>query len=153
MDSNNDSALILSGGGARGAYQAGALRALYEICRQEKDFNLFRNLVGVSAGAINAAYLATQAHDLEAATSNMCRMWRQLTTSSVFKTDYVSVGRTAARLMRGVAFGGFSDKLRPSKVGLLNVNPLRDLLAKTIEFGRIPEHVASGKLNSLCITA
>jgi NTE family protein len=129
------------------------LRALYEVCKEENNFLLFRNLVGVSAGAINAAYLATQADDLEAGTANMCAMWRKLTTSNVFKTDYVSVGRSAARLMRGLAFGGFSDKLRPNKVGLLNVNPLAELLAKRIEFQRIPEHVASGKLNSLCITA
>src|SRR5689334_15751469 len=105
---NNESALILSGGGARGAYQAGALRALYEICKEEGNFNLFRNLVGVSAGAINAAYLASHAHDLDKATANMCYLWRKLNTPDVFRTDYVSVGRTAARLVRAVSFGGFS---------------------------------------------
>ena len=51
MSPNNDSALILSGGGARGAYQAGAIRALYEICATTGNFSIFRNLVGVSAGA------------------------------------------------------------------------------------------------------
>jgi len=153
MSSDNDYALILSGGGARGAYQAGAIRAVYEICKEEKNFLLFRNLVGVSAGAINAAYLAANAHDLDAATSNMVTLWRKLTTPKVFRTDYVSVSTTAARLLRGLALGGFSGKLRPKTIGLLNVNPLRDLLNRTIDFSQIPKHVASHKLNSLCITA
>jgi NTE family protein len=154
MSQNNDYALILSGGGARGAYQAGALRAIYEICKERGgNYGLFRNLVGVSAGAINAAFLAANADNLEMATANMCSMWRQLTTEEVFKTDYVTVGRTAWRLARGVTLGGFSPVLRPTKVGLLNVEPLRDLLARNIHFDRIPEHIKSGKLNSLCITA
>lgn len=153
MKAENDFAIILSGGGARGAYQAGSLRALYEICRETGNFFPFRNLVGVSAGAINAAFLAANAHDLDAATANMCQLWRELTTPKVFRTDYVTVGRTAMRLMRGLTLGGFSDKLRPPKLGLLNVVPLKELLQKAIDFDRIPDHINAGNLNSLCITA
>ncbi len=152
-DLNNDYAIILSGGGARGAYQAGAIRAIYEICREANNFYPFRNLVGVSAGAINAAYLASNAHDLDTATAKICALWRNISTPDIFQTDYVTVGRTAARLMRSVALGGFSSKLRPTKLGLLNVNPLRDLLAANIDFSRIPHNVKEGHLNSLCITA
>jgi NTE family protein len=150
---NNDCALVLSGGGARGAYQAGALRALYEVCKDLNNFNLFRNIVGVSAGAINASYLASEAHNLDQATENMCAMWRNLTTPDVFRTDSVTVGRTAWRLMRAVTLGGFSSKLRPTKLGLLNVDPLRDLLAKNIRFDQIPTQIKDGHLNSLCISA
>ena len=147
MSSNNDSALILSGGGARGAFQAGALRALYEICAERGNFNLFRNIIGVSAGAINAAYLAAEAEDLDLATKRMCSMWRGLTTEKVFRTDYVTVGRTVLRLMRAVSLGGFSPKLRPTKVGLLNVEPLREILSEQIHFEKINANIASGKLN------
>lgn len=153
MPTNNTYALVLSGGGARGAYQAGALRALYEISKERNNFGLFRNLIGVSAGAINAAFIASEADNLDLATERMCHMWRGLTTEEVFRTDYVTVGRTAWRLMRGVSLGGFSPALRPTKVGLLNVEPLRDLLAKEIRFERIKEHIKSGALNSLNITA
>ena len=153
MQPENDYAVILSGGGARGAYQAGALRALYEICSEVGNLYPFRNLVGVSAGAINAAYLASEANDLDRATANMCTMWRNLTTKRVFQVDTVTVGRTALRLIRGVALGGFASSLRPGKLGLLKVNPLRDLLAEHIPFAKIPEQVKSGHLNSLCITA
>jgi len=150
---SNDYALVLSGGGARGAFQAGALRALYEISKETGNFGLFRNIVGVSAGAINAAYLASEADNLDRATENMCAMWRSLTTSEVFRTDYVTVSRTAWRLMRAVSLGGFSSKLRPTKLGLLNVDPLRDILSKNIRFGQIPMQIKNGNLNSLCITA
>lgn len=153
MSPNNDYALILSGGGARGAYQAGVLRALYEICKETGNFYPFRNLIGVSAGAINAAYLAAEADDLDAATSKMCTMWRNLTTKDVFQTDYVTIGRTAMRFARGLTLGGFSGKLRPTKLGLLNVAPLRDLLQKEIRFNRIPKLIEDGVLNSLCISA
>ena len=50
-------AIVLSGGGARGAYQAGSLRALYEICRDAGNLTPFQTLIGLSAGAINAAFL------------------------------------------------------------------------------------------------
>ncbi len=149
----NDYALVLSGGGARGAYQAGALRALYELCRTVNNFDLFRNVVGVSAGAINASYLASEADNLDRATEKMCLMWRSLTTPDVFRTDTVTVGRTAWRMVRAVTLGGFSSKLRPNKLGLLNVDPLRELLATNIRFDAIPKHIQSGNLNSLCITA
>lgn len=153
MNPNNDFALVLSGGGARGAYQAGALRALYELSNEAGHYNLFRNIVGVSAGAINAAYLATEADNLDRATTNMCNMWRALTAQEVFKTDYVTVGRSALRLFRGLSLGGFSDRLRPTKTALLNVEPLRDLLSEHIHFDRIDEHIRTKTLNSLCITA
>lgn len=153
MSVNNEYALVLSGGGARGAYQAGAIRALYEISSERNNFSLFRNLVGVSAGAINAAYLASEADNLDRATKKMCSMWRALTTADVFATDTVTVARTAWRLVRGVALGGFSPALRPTKTGLLNVTPLRDLLQEQIHFENIQEHIAKKRLNSLCITA
>jgi len=153
MTPNNDYSIILSGGGARGAYQAGALRALYEVCKETGNFNPFRNLVGVSAGAINAAFLAAEADDLDGATSKMCTMWRNLTTKDVFQTDYVTIGITAMRFARGLSLGGFSDRLRPTKLGLLNVEPLRNLLAEQIRFSRIPNLIDDKVLNSLCISA
>ncbi len=153
MTPNNDYALVLSGGGARGAFQAGALRALYEICREQNNFNLFRNIVGVSAGAINAAYLAAEADNLDRATEKLARMWSTLTVADVFAMDYVTVGRTASRFLRAITLGGLNPKLRPTKMGLLNVEPLRDLLLEHIRFENIREHIALKRLNSLCITA
>lgn len=153
MTAPHSHAIVLSGGGARGAYQAGVLRAIYEIGAETGNFLLFRNLIGVSAGAINAAYLASEADDLNRATIRMCDMWKSLSSSQVFKTDYITVGSTAVRLLRGVSLGGISSRLRTDRLGLLNVEPLRDLLARTIDFEKIPHQVQKGHLHSLCITA
>ena len=95
MSRENKYCLVLSGGGARGGYQAGALRALFEICRDAHNFEPFRNLVGVSAGAINATYVASEIDNLDRGTTRMCNMWRSLTTDDVFATDYITVARTA----------------------------------------------------------
>lgn len=145
--------IVLSGGGARGAYQAGALRALYEICREERNLDPFRNLVGVSAGAINASYLASEAGNLDRATEKMCGMWRTLKTEDVFATDSLTISLTGLKLLRAISLGGFSNKLRPTRAALLNVEPLRDLLNENIQFSHIPEHIRAGRLNSLCVTA
>jgi NTE family protein len=153
MTHDNDSALVLSGGGARGAYQAGAIRALYEVGKEVKSLGAFRNLVGVSAGAINAAYLAAEADDLDRATDQLCKMWKTLHSKNVFQTDYVTVGRTALRLARAISLGGFSDRLRPTQAALLNIDPLKDLLAEKIRFDNIPRHISNHNLNSICITA
>jgi NTE family protein len=110
-------------------------------------------LVGVSAGAINVAYIASYAHDLDYATAQLAKMWRGLTTRDVFQADYLTVSSTGLKLLRGLTLGGFSNRMRPSQVGLLDVTPLRDLLVKNIDFQRIPEQVKSGHLDSLCITA
>ncbi len=153
MSRSNDFAIVLSGGGARGAFQAGVLRALYEISRDAGNLSLFRNIVGVSAGAINAAYLASEADNIDRATDYMCGLWRKLSADDVFKTDYITVGRSAWRLARALSLGGFSSKLRPTKLGLLNVNPLRDLLNQQIQFEKIPHHIKNDHLHSLSISA
>lgn len=153
MDQSNDFCLVLSGGGARGAYQAGGLRALYEICRDAGNMSPFRNLVGVSAGAINAAYIASECNDLERATKNLCTMWRNLTSKDVFATDPISLTRTGLRLVRAVSVGGLVGALRPTQSALLNVSPLRDLLAANIPFEKIPAQIQNGNLNALCVTA
>ena len=153
MAQNNSYALVLSGGGARGAFQAGAVRAIYECCKETNNFSPFRNIIGVSAGAINASYLAAHADNLDSATQQMCQMWKELSTAEVFKTDYITVGRTALRLMRGLSMGGISGSFRPKRMGLLNVEPLRDLLSQRVPFEKIPEMVKKGHLNSLCVTA
>lgn len=153
MNPSNDCCVVLSGGGARGAYQAGALRALFEICKEARNFSPFRNVVGVSAGAINAAYLASEADNLDRATERMCALWRTLTTDDVFATDYLTMSSTALKLVRAVSAGGLTGKLRPTYTALLNVQPLRDLLAENIAFERIPDHIKAGRLNAVCVSA
>jgi NTE family protein len=146
-------ALVLSGGGARGAFQAGVARALYEISKDAGQMGAFRILTGVSAGSINVAYLASLAHDLDLATQRLCELWRNLQAEDVFLTDYGSVTRNAFKLVRGISLGGLSEKLRPVSVGLLNTNPLRELLDRLIPFQKINEQIANGHLDAASVSA
>lgn len=146
-------ALVLSGGGARGAFQAGVLRALYEISRDANNLDAFRTLSGVSAGSINTTYLASMADDLDGATARLADVWRHLEAEEVFKTDYSSVTKNALKLVRGVSLGGLSDKLRAVSVGLLNTEPLRNMLANLIPFSKIQEQLDNNRLDAISITA
>ena len=145
--------LVLSGGGARGAFQAGVVRALYELSKEAGHFRLFRIITGVSAGAINVGFLAAHADDLDAATQKLCDLWRSLQAEDVFRTDYSSLTRNALKLARGVSLGGLSSKLRASSVGLLNTEPLRDLLERNLPFNKIAAHIANDLLDAVCVSA
>ncbi len=85
--------LVLSGGGARGAYQVGVMAAMSEILKKadvEFKIDIFS---GVSAGAINAAFLAAQSHDLHEGCRKLVELWSQLRSEDVFYTDATNLGK------------------------------------------------------------
>lgn len=146
-------AIVLTGGGARGAYQAGALRALYEVASKEHRLDIFKNLVGISAGSINAAYVASRLDDLDAATEELAQMWKNLNTDQVFKSDSFSFGRTGLKILRSLMLGGFSSKLRAEHLGLLDTRPLAGLIESHVDFDQIQRFTHDGRLEALCVTA
>lgn len=129
------------------------VRALYEISKEAGHFRLFRIITGVSAGAINVAYLAANADDLDGATQRLTELWRGLQAEDVFRTDYGSLTRNALKMARAVSLGGISDKLRPTSVGLLYTDPLRELLNRNVPFGKIRAHIANGLIEAVCVSA
>ena len=74
--------LVLSGGGARTAFQVGVLKAISEWVK--KDVVPFDVITGTSAGSINAAYLAANADQFHDAVAMMSKMWGTLTTKQVY---------------------------------------------------------------------
>jgi NTE family protein len=145
--------MVLSGGGARGAYQAGVLHALYEIFNAT-EISFPRIIAGVSAGAINAAFLASQMDEADHGIPNLCQTWKNLHAENVFRTDYTSVTRNALKLVRGVSFGGIASAMRSnSKVGLLNTAPLEKLLADGVDFGKIQTNIDNQLLKGLAVSA
>src|SRR5687767_10971687 len=97
--------LVLTGGGARGAYQAGALRAIAEITgSNELPFDV---VSGSSAGSINVAYLASRAHELRSATEALCSLWSGLHSSHVFRTDPRTLVKTASEWIADLGFGSW----------------------------------------------
>jgi NTE family protein len=144
-------ALVLSGGGARGAYQVGVLRGLVEhgfLADGAVPIDFF---VGSSAGSINAASLAAWADDLPTGIGRLERVWGRIQPSHVYRTDLGSLGRIGLRWAWDLSFGGATRRAQPK--ALLDTAPLRALLAEHVPFGRLEQTLASGRLGGLALVA
>ncbi len=141
-------ALILPGGGARGAYQVGVLKAVREIAAPKG--NPFPIICGTSAGAINAAVLASHAHEFEIGVDRLERFWSSMKCSRIYRTDVWSVFTTALKWALSMSLAG--SLVRPPK-SLLNNEPLRGFLEKTLQLEGLDAAIASGDLHGLTITA
>lgn len=143
--------LVLSGGGARGAYQAGVARAIAEIAAAAGVKVPFRAIAGVSAGAINAAYLGAFAHDLLNGARNLCDLWSGLTPELVYETSALSLGRIGARWARTLSLSPIVGGVPATS--LLDTSPLRRLLSQTLPFASLHRNVAQGVLSGVALTA
>ncbi len=142
-------ALILSGGGARAAYQIGVLKAVAEILPANHP-NPFPIICGTSAGAINALTLACHTGNFREAVSDLEAIWHQLTPEHVYRADTWSLVKGGGRLLTSLFNQGVGLK-RP--VALLDNSPLRKLLERTIAFGEIEAAIQAGNLEAVCVTA
>ncbi len=141
--------LILTGGGARAAYQVGALRAIAEVLGAGN--NPFPVITGVSAGAINGAALAASADDFAGGARRLSETWLSLTPERVYRTDMLSVASIGSRWIRNLTSGGLVTLRQVNH--LLDTTPLRELLAERIPLDRVPAHIAAGRLRGLGVTA
>lgn len=145
-------ALVLSGGGARAAYQVGVLRGL---SRRFPDLAP-SILTGVSAGAINAAWLATHVEPFHVKVDLLRRLWRDLRTEDVFRVESGSLFGNVARTGLRLVSGGLIRAPRSS--ALVDTRPLRALLARTMTNGDgtlagVDANLARGSLRAVAITA
>lgn len=140
--------LVLTGGGARAAYQVGALQAICELCQSDAPFQV---LAGASAGAINSSALAIYADDLKAGVAKLQETWRGLTPDKIYRTDAGSLLSIGAHWMRQLTTGGgLFGKQRVN--ALLDTTPLCKLLTDSMPFERIAEHVRRGALRGAAVT-
>ena len=142
-------ALILSGGGARAAYQIGVLKAIDELL-SEPEHNPFPILCGTSAGAINAASLAVQSNNFHQAVSNLVAIWENFHVDQVYRSDLLGVAASGAHWLAALIIGWL---VRTSPRSLLDNAPLAALLGRTMDFRRIDKAISSGSLYALSITA
>ncbi len=140
-------ALVLSGGGARGAYQVGVLKAIAEWLPPETPCP-FKVLVGTSAGALNAAALAARAHNLREGVAVLDQVWSNFSVDQVVRTHPGQMLRNGLHWILSLMSGGW---LLPPPRFLLDTAPLRELLQRTIPVDRIPESIASGPINALAV--
>jgi NTE family protein len=141
--------LVLSGGGARAAYQVGVLKAISELI-DTPCCNPFPIICGTSAGGLNAAGIASRADCLSDAVAELENVWANFKTADVYRTDWAGVLGCAAKFLWTMAFGRL-HKDRP--VSLLDNTPLYFLLERELMLSRITEVIEAGHLDALCITA
>jgi NTE family protein len=142
-------ALVLQGGGARAAYQVGVLKALSEILDHPVE-NPFPIITGTSAGAINAAVLAANADNFARGVEILVKVWSGFSPDQVYRTDFPGVARNSIKWLSALVFGAMSND---KKVSLFDNSPLFDLLGKHVDIARISQHVESGALRALSVTA
>lgn len=148
--------LVLTGGGARAAYQIGVLRAIGRI-RRDCDVRRgcpFQVITGTSAGAINATALAANADHFDGAITGLSDIWQGFSADQVYRADAFGVIRTGARWLTMLTIGWAIARWRRARPrSLLDNDPLADLLARVIPLQRLPELMRDGHLRALAVTA
>ena len=142
------SALILPGGGARGAYQVGVLKAIREFC--PGNASPFPVICGTSAGAINAAVLASHAHEFDIGVQRLEQFWSSMYCARVYRTDAWSVFKSALHWALSLSFAG---RLVANPRSLLDNAPLRQFLEESLRLEGLDTAIDSGHLRGLTITA
>ncbi|MCC6869875.1 MAG: patatin-like phospholipase family protein [Burkholderiales bacterium] len=146
---HHDTALVLPGGGARAAYQVGALRALARIHGGNGPLP-FPVVCGTSAGALNAAAIAQHADDFRLGVARLVRWWRRIDIASIYRTDSRALWLHSAGFLAAVLMG-----TRPPRgvAALLDNAPLAGVIAREFEFARLRAHIDAGHLHALAIHA
>jgi len=144
--------LVLSGGGARGAYQVGVLKVIAEICQEVKIQYPFQIINGVSAGAINAVKLAAaESGNFSAAVSELEALWSNVTSEQVFRTDPGSLGKIGLKWVGKLSLGGLVNT--DEGQSLLDTSPLKSLISNNVKFQQIQTNIQSNHLAGVAITA
>lgn len=145
----SNTALVLPGGGARGAFQVGVLKAVAELL-PAKACSPFPVISGTSAGAINSVVLASNARHYSIAIKELEHVWGRFHSSQVFRTDTWTMFRSSLHWMAAIILGGLFVGTPRS---LLDNAPLRSLLSRNIRFPRIQASIDKGYLDAVAVTA
>lgn len=140
--------LVLTGGGARAAYQVGFLRAVSHMLPRGTT-NPFNIICGTSAGAINAAALAANATDFHRAVRQLLLIWKYFHVGQVYRSDVLGVLGTGIRWFLAMLAGGLG-KNNPSS--LLDNAPLSQLLREKLDLGGIGRSIDAGALYAISVT-
>jgi NTE family protein len=139
--------LVLTGGGARAAYQVGVLKAVRELL-DAPQANPFPIVCGTSAGAVNATSLAAQADDFSAAVDNLVQTWETMRCERIYRTDVAHIMGSGARWLASMML-----LTRRNPISLLDNSPLRETIDRLLRFERIQANIDAGALYAVCVTA
>lgn len=154
---NAATGLILTGGGARAAYQVGVLNEIGAILAEagwHPAENPFGIICGTSAGAINATALACGADDFGDALKRMLHIWENFEAAQVYRADSLGVMRSGARWLTLWSFGWLLNKWRKAPPNsLLDNSPLEALLTRMLDLSSLDSAFQNGSLHALAVTA
>ncbi|MFM8463665.1 MAG: patatin-like phospholipase family protein, partial [Burkholderiaceae bacterium] len=157
MSSPQKTALFLTGGGARAAYQVGVLQAICSLLSEvgwPARKNPFEIVCGTSAGAINATAFACRADDFEHSVSHLLKVWRELEVEQVYRADSIGVIRSGARWLSLLSFGWLLRQWHASPPNsLLDNSPLAALLHRMLDLPRLDAALDNGHLHALAVSA
>ncbi|MCK6373674.1 MAG: patatin-like phospholipase family protein [Zoogloea sp.] len=142
-------ALVLTGGGARAAYQVGALIAIRDVWGKRAE-NPFPIICGTSAGAVNAVALAVFSANFNEAVKKLAFIWRNFRVHHVYRADTLAIAESVTRWGSAMFLGWL---FRQSPRSLLDNQPLRELLEAQLDFGAIGRAIADGHLQAVTVTA
>ena len=143
--------LVLTGGGARVAYQVGVLKALAESLPRNAH-NPFPVICGTSAGSLNAATLAINAQNFRKGVGFMHAIWRDFHAKQVYRTDAIGVFNNSVMWVAGVLIGSLGFKM-PKQISLLDNSPLVELIEQILPCEKIQDSIDAGLLFALSVTA
>ncbi len=157
MNPNQTTGLILTGGGARAAYQIGVLQELAQILWEAgwpRRHNPFGIICGTSAGAINAVALACGADDFARAIRRTAHIWANFNAGQVYRADSLGVMRSGARWLTLWSFGWLMAKWHKSPpTSLLDNQPLHELLQQMLDLSLLDKAFDNHSLHALAVTA
>ena len=144
-------ALILTGGGARAAYQVGVLKAIAEFLPRRSS-SPFKVICGTSAGALNAVTLAVNAKHFRSGVKYLLGIWTHSEVSDIYRTDMLGVLANSVRWVSGLVLSLIGIN-RMHHISLLDNAPLANFLERTLPWEKIQENIDAGELHALSISA
>lgn len=157
MGLNQKTGLILTGGGARAAYQVGVLQAISRILWEAgwpPARSPFDIICGTSAGAMNATALACRADNFGEGVQKLLDVWENITVEQVYRADSLGVLRSGARWLSLLSFGWLLRKWRAAPpASLFDNTPLVGLLHRMLDLPRLDAALSEGLLHALAVTA
>jgi NTE family protein len=157
MGDKKKTGLVLTGGGARAAYQVGVLEGVSAILREagwKPERNPYDIICGTSAGAINATALACHADNFDEGLRKVLQVWENFTAEQVYRADSLGVLRSGAKWLSLMSFGWLLRKWKANPPNaLLDNTPLVTLLNRMLNFPRLDAALLDGSLHALAVTA
>ena len=147
-------AIVLSGGGARGAYEAGALNyVLGELPKRLGFVPRFDVYSGTSVGAVHTCFLAAHADDPAAGVRVLADVWRNMAFSRVYSFGLGDAWSFSKSMLSFVSGSGVSTEGKARLHGLLNTTPLEKLVVEGVPWARLHRNVRTGRFSAVCVSA